>query len=402
MHPTFFLSIALLIGQSEVPAADNSSSETPAPAVSSVDSAAPTSLMTILQGTGAGNFLDEKKILISGWTEASFTGSSASREQLPFGFNYRANEFLLQQNWLRIEHAVDPSAKSTTYGFRLDTILPGSDYRFTIARGLFDDQLTSKDGSPATYGIDPVQFYSETYVPGIGQGLDIKLGRFFSPYGAESIDTTQTPLASRAYTFIYNPFTNTGLLTSLKVSDSVSIQNGLVTGNDVFIDKASNLTYIGGFQWKPADGKESLQFTTLLGCGRYDVEQNFNNPQVFDLLYTRQLTEKTGYTCDALFGFQNDVPGIGTANWFGVVQYLSYKLSPRLSATTRLEFFDDVQGNRTGYKGLYTAVTGGFDFRPRPNIILRPELRYDHNDSSQPFEGDSSLLTATFDLIVKW
>src|SRR5262245_20265880 len=99
----------------------------------------------------------------------SFTASSAAHIQLPLGFNYRANEFLLQQNWLRIERAVSTDAKEATFGFRSDTILPGSDYRFTVARGLFDSQLTANDGQPNTYGIDPIQFYAEAYFPNIGK-----------------------------------------------------------------------------------------------------------------------------------------------------------------------------------------------------------------------------------------
>jgi hypothetical protein len=116
-------------------------------------------LMRLLQGTWYGAVLDDNRISISGWTEGSFTASTARVSQLPIGFNYRANEFLLQNNWLRVERTVDQGATTPTWGFRSDTILPGSDYRFTIARGLFSDQLTGNNGVPHVYGIDPVQFY---------------------------------------------------------------------------------------------------------------------------------------------------------------------------------------------------------------------------------------------------
>jgi hypothetical protein len=86
---------------------------------------------------------------ITGWTEASFTASSDEHTNLPMGFNLRANEFLLQQNWLRIDRAVVTSGTTEpTFGFRLDTILPGADYRFTLARGLFSGQLTADNGQP--------------------------------------------------------------------------------------------------------------------------------------------------------------------------------------------------------------------------------------------------------------
>src|SRR5258706_520034 len=86
-------------------------------------------LMKSLQGTFPGWLLDSERIRISGWTHASFTASSATHEQLPMGFNYRANELLLQQNWLRIERSVVTTGTvEPTFGFRADTILPGSDY----------------------------------------------------------------------------------------------------------------------------------------------------------------------------------------------------------------------------------------------------------------------------------
>jgi hypothetical protein len=35
-------------------------------------------------------------------------------------------------------------------------------------------------------------------------------------------------------------------------------------------------------------------------------------------------------------------------------------------------------------------------------VILRPEIRYDRNWESQPFEGKHDLFTAGTDLILRW
>ena len=96
------------------------------------------------------------------------------------------------------------------------------------------------------------------------------------------------------------------------------------------------------------------------------------------------------------------MPDIGTAHWFSSINYLTYTFTPRLSGTIRLEFFDDIDGQRTGYAGLYTALTAGLTIKPRPSVIFRPELRYDYNDQSRPFENKSGLFTATADLILRW
>ena len=74
--------------------------------------------MKALQGTYPGWLLDGNKIQVYGWTDSSFTASSDAHEQLPMGFNYKANQFLLQQNWLRIDLPVDQTATTPTFGFR--------------------------------------------------------------------------------------------------------------------------------------------------------------------------------------------------------------------------------------------------------------------------------------------
>src|SRR5205814_316899 len=130
-------------------------------------------LMKALQGTWYGWELDGHRLQLSGWTDVSFTASSDRASNLPLGFNDRANDFLLQQNWVRFERTVVTSGTSEpTFGFRTDWILPGSDYFFTLPRGIFNGQLTAADGKPQRYGIDPIQFYGEAYFPTVARGLD--------------------------------------------------------------------------------------------------------------------------------------------------------------------------------------------------------------------------------------
>ncbi len=358
--------------------------------------------MKLLEGTCLGQKLDARKIQITGWTEGAFTASTVRHDQLPIGFNYRANEFLLQQNWLRIEKLVDKEAKEATFGFRSDTILPGADFRFTMARGLWDSQLTANNGEPNTYGIDPVQFYLEGYFPNVMKGLDVKFGRFFAQYGQESIDTTQNQLASHSYSFIYDPFTHTGLLTTLQIDDAWSVQNGIVMGCDNFIDPVARPCYIGSVKWAPKDGNDSVLFGVILGPNRFDIRENFHNPHIFDLVFTHKFNDKLTYVLDALYGYTLDVPGIGFANWFSAVNYLTYQFDEKLSGTTRLELFDDFQGQRTGSSGLYTAITAGINYKPKSWLALRPEVRFDYNGDSTPFQGKHGVFTAAMDAYVRW
>ena len=360
-------------------------------------------LMRAIQGTWLGAGLEDQRTQVSGWAQGNFTASSDRASNLPYGWNYKANQFLLEQNWLRIDRAVVTSkTEEPTFGFRMDWILPGSDYFFTLPRGLFNGQLTADNGRPNLYGIDPVQFYVEADFPTIGRGLDVKFGRFFSQFGVEQVSAPDNALISRSYTFIYTPFTQTGILTTTKLTESVTVQAGLVLGSDVFIDPVDNPTFIGSFKWVNADQRNSLLVNVIAGEGRFNRGRNFHNPETFDVIATHKFDANAIYTFEALYGFTTNVPDIGTADWLGIVQYLTWNITSRISAAARLEIFDDFQGQRTGFKGAYTAPSGVFAFRPVRWLQLRQELRYDYNTETAPFEGKHGLLTATSDFLVRW
>jgi hypothetical protein len=397
MFPGLILSAAL-IGQTAA-SPDTAANAAPAPAP------APDRwlLMKSLQGTGPGALLDTNRLSLYGWTDLTFTASSDAHTNLPMGFNYRANEPAVQQNWVRLERTVVTSGTTEpTFGFRSDWILPGIDYRFTLPRGIFNGQLTANNGGPNIYGIDPTEFYGEAYFPTVGRGLDLKLGRLYCQYGVESIEAIGNDLASHAYTFIYDPFTHTGLMATLKLTEAWTVQAGIILGDDVFIDPASEPYSMGSVKWAPPGGRDSVLFSFLLGSGRFNQKEQFNNLNIFDLVYTHRFNSRLLYKLDTLFGYQTNVPTLGSVDWFSTVHYLTHTFTPRLSGTARLEFFDDFQGQRTGFKGLYTTLTTGLTFKPYRSVIFRPEVRYDYNDESRPFENKHGLFTATADLILRW
>ena len=120
------------------------------------------------------------------------------------------------------------------------------------------------------------------------------------------------------------------------------------------------------------------------------------------MVYTHKFNERLNYSFEGLYGFTTNVPDTGFANWFSLLNYLTLAFTPRLSTTARLEFFDDVQGQRTGFPGLYAALTTGLSFRPHKSIIIRPEVRYDNNLETRPFEGEHGLFTALINVIFRW
>src|SRR5262249_59626585 len=122
---------------------------------------------------------------------------------------------------------------------------------------------------------------------------------------------------------------------------------------------------IGSARWARPAGSGRAALNTIAGPGRFEPVRRVNNLDVFDFIYTHKFNPRLNYTFETLFSFQTNVPGKGTISSLGVVNYLTYTITPRLSTTTRLEFFNDAQGQRTGFPGLYTALTTGVSFSPR-------------------------------------
>jgi hypothetical protein len=389
----------------EEPAAEREDKEAEPPPPEAPEDLWP--LMENLQGTLPGTLLLDHGIRIYGWAAGSFTASTASSLNTPVVWNDKANEFLLQQFWTRFEKPVDTTSRTPTLGFRSDWLI-GSDYRFTLPRGIFNNQLVENDGGPNNYGIDPIAFYGEAYFPGLFKGTGVKLGRWFTPFGVESLEAVSTPTISRSYAFNWAPpFTHTGAIATTKVTDTVTVAAGAVLGNDIFIDPADEGRFVGTVGWAAPDGRNSVTFGTSIGRGSFNEAEQFNNINVFDVVYTHKFNDRLSYTFETIYGYQNGVTlpddgSVSTAHWGSVVNYLFFTLSPRLTAMTRLEFFDDFEGSRTGFEGLYTALTVGAAFRPTPDVILRAEARVDYNGETKPFEGEHSIGTAALEFILRF
>lgn len=406
----------------------------PAPATEAPP-AAPTppdrwALMRSLQGTWPGSLLDDNRLSLYGWVNASATASSATGNHSPMVWNDFANEFLLQQAWARFERPVVTSGTTEpTFGFRTDWLF-GSDYRFTLPRGIFNGQLTGNDGGPNRYGVDPVAFYASAYFPTILQGTEVRLGRHYTPFGVESLEAISTPTVSRSYAFNWcPPFTHFGLQVNTTINPHWATTLMLVNGNDVFLDPAQELRFVGKVQWTPSTHRDVVALGASLGRGKFNDQEGQNHINVVDLVWTHVFSSRLSYALEVIYGWQYNAPqpgeleptfdergapvvdetgalvtqpSIGMAHWGSVVNYLFYTFNPRLTGMFRLEFFDDFEGSRTGFEGLYTAATVGLTFKPTKSLWVRPELRFDYNHESQPFDGKNWLATASVDVILRW
>jgi len=372
-------------------------------------------IMRELQGTWLGALFDDNRFSLSGWTEASFTGSTDRVSNLPVAFNDRANTFLLQQQWFRLDRSVVTTGTTEpSWGYRLDVAV-GSDYRWMLMRGLFNSQLDNSTGAQNLYGVDPVEFYVNAYFPTLFRGTEIRVGRTYNPWGYESLEAISTPLLSRSYAFFNTPFTLMGVGANITFTPEWSGIFILANGNDTYLVPYQETRMFGKITWNAPNQRDNVQLGWTLGRGKFNTGAPFdpatialaqepaghNNFNAFDIVYTHIFSSVFTYVNETMYAWQTGVPanvrgGIvrsgpdltaGTAHWASSVQYLRFTLTPRLSSIVRFETFDDFNGQRTGFPGLYVTPTAGIQFRLRKGIIIRPELRYDYNVQSRPFEG---------------
>ena len=171
-------------------------------------------------------------IRVGGWINggATFNPSHIDGFNGPVTFGDQANRFQLNQFNVFIERAVVAEGSKWDFGGRVD-VLFGTDSIFTQAYGVPAFDVNSGQplarsnwdldlccASTRYYGIAVPQAYGEVYVP-IGNGLNVKIGHFYTPIGYESVPAPNNFFYSHAYTMQYGePFTHTGALGNYTVN----------------------------------------------------------------------------------------------------------------------------------------------------------------------------------------
>jgi opacity protein-like surface antigen len=269
----------------------------------------------------------------------------------PEGFNIHAAKLWLERP-LTAENGWDA-------GFRVD-LLFGDDAKVTQAAGL--DLGTSGD---------LIQAFVQMRAP-IGNGLDIKIGKFVTLMGAEVIESPANWNFSRSYLFGFGiPFTHLGVSARYPITENMDAELMIIEGWDVVDDNNNSKSLMGRVGFTSLDGKLSLN---LVGhVGPENMLNNHDKRYVFDGVAKYAVTEKLAVMLDALYGYDE----LGSANWYGIAGYANYKINDKLSGTVRAEWFADPDGFRTGATSDYYEITATLDYNPVWKLHIRPEYRFD-------------------------
>jgi len=369
----------------------------------------------------------EPRFKISGWIDSGMTfnpDSPQSNQNFGRLFDDRANEPLLNQLVINFERERAPQPGQFDWGFKLQ-FMYGSDARFIHSLGLFDRTANE------TLQPDLVEAYLNLHFPVMTEGgLDLKLGKFVTLEGAETIDPRNNFFYSHTYIFNFGiPFNHTGALATFHASKLLDLYAGITRGVNASVDDNNdNPAFHGGVGLNLLDGKLSALATTHIGPET--PSDNRHNRYLNDLTITAKPTKNFTSITDLNYIYDEAADATG----YGVAQYFIYTINDVFSIGVRGEIWRDADafyvasfaenddaldglrgGSVTidprtvgGGKTTYGAVTLGLNIKPpvpKPaaSLVIRPELRFDRAlNGTRPFNDSSerSQFTAGIDVII--
>lgn len=209
-----------------------------------------------------------------------------------------------------------------------------------------------------------------TTIP-IGEGLQIKAGKFVTLLGTEILPAPGAYNENISRSFLFNfgvPLTHTGALFTYPVHKMLSVSAGPVTGWDNPRDNNGAMSFLGGISFTPVD-VFSLATNVIVGAERT------GNTGPKRVAVSNVATIKP---MDPLTVFLEYTYGNEGGNWQGLAAIGSYNWTPRLNTALRAEYFHDKTGSRTGVSSLNLGeltLTTAYKFTAK--LLGRFELRQD-------------------------
>jgi hypothetical protein len=357
------------------------------------------------------------KLNVTGWLEMGMTGNPdnpTSRYNGTLAPNDR-NEFQFNQLYMVMERPLKTDeCHPWDIGGRID-MLYGTDYIYCESLGF----ETNPDGTPKwNSGIDYGLATPQAYVDIGYDKFDLKVGRFYTILGYESMMAISNFFYSMNYTVRYaEPTTHTGGLLTYKKSDEISYYIGGVNGQDETDGLVDSFGVITGFNWTPKDQKYALNFAIMTGTlGPTTADLAVYAPRTeFSTYLTYNFNKKWQSVSQWDAGWQQNYDLLGhQADYWSFTQYLFYTINDCWKAGLRYDLFRDDQGTKlgglrfgglpggnplplpSGDVGAVQAISMGLNWTPNPNFRLRPELRWDWFGGSGPHLFDDNTKNSQF------
>ena len=300
-------------------------------------------------------------------------------------FDTQANGFMINNAELVVDKPVSaesPVGFKTSLMFGTDAEVVGG-----VTTGLGANAHTHGNGSnsAASDEVELKDAYVEYLAP-IGNGLDLKAGKFATMHGAEVIESKDNWNISRSILFGFAiPFTHTGLRATYPVAEWLSATLGVDNGWDLVDDNNQARTVGTSFTVTPMTGA-SLTANYMFGADQ--AGDNHHGRHLVDLVLGWQPIEPLQLKLNYDYAVEDDAAALhNNAVWQGLAGYARYALTDKLAVSLRGEFFNDADGVRTaiatGINGivdddvkLYEMTLTG-EYQINPHLLGRLEFRHD-------------------------
>ncbi len=247
-----------------------------------------------------------------------------------------------------------------------------------------------------------------SYLTPVGKGLQVDVGKFVTPMGAEVVPTKDNWNYTRGILYDYAiPLYHYGIRAKYTFSPKVSLTGFVLNGWNNVIDNNSGKTGAVSLALTPTK-KLTITQNYMFGPEQNalyaggDTKADSHWRHVIDTTvayaFTNKLTFQTNfdYGRDTLTGVANPV------YWTGNAAYLRYVFNSKYALTARHEYYLDHDGFTTGVPQHIHEVTGTFERKIAGHMITRLEYRrdmstnpifYDHS-SEGPTKKNQNTFTA--------
>ncbi len=353
---------------------------------------APPSLAGLLGPTSLSGFVDV-------YYGQNFNNPTSRLNNLRF-FDGATNQFGLNLVELVVDKAPDAANSRTGYH---------------VALG-FGQAMNTVNGSEPQAGLGFDQYLKEayfSYLAPVGKGLQLDVGKFVTPHGAEVIETKDNWNYSRGLLFTWAiPYYHFGARAKYTFNDKYALSGFFVNGWNNVVDNNTGKTYGIGVTWNP-NKKFGIGQNYMAGPEQNNINSTWR--QLTDTVVTYSPTSKLSFIVNGDYGrgdrFVTDTETGSLSHpvyWTGVAGYIKYAFNGSSAFSTRYEYYDDHDGFTTGtlIPTHFNEFTTTFERVVAHHIISRFEFRRDMSNQPTFLKGvtpvkDQNTMTAglvyTFD-----
>jgi hypothetical protein len=235
-----------------------------------------------------------------------------------------------------------------------------------------------------------------SYLAPVGKGVQVDIGKFVTPAGAEVIETKDNWNYSRGLLFSYAiPYYHFGMRAKYAFNDKYALTGFLMNGWNNVVDNNTGKTYGVSFAWNP---NKKLGITENYMAGPETNNLNNDWRQLSDTVITYSPTSKLSFIVNGDYGRGDRITDPLTAivsrpvYWTGVAGYVRYAFSGTSAISTRYEHYDDPNGFTTGTAQHLNEVTATVERLVAHHIISRIEFRHDVSNQPVFFKGTAPVL----------